>query len=315
MPDVDLGLLPTLEMVIRERSVTRAAYKLGVSQPTVSRILARLRHQLGDPLLVRTKGGVEPTPRALHIVEPLARALEEVRRALASELAFDPALATATFSLSLGDYESAVLLPGLYARVSVEAPRARLAIIPYRRAEAEEAVMAGKVHVAVGRFLNPAPALHQQQLFREDFVVGFRQGHPLATQTLSLAGLARFPHILISPGRPGDFTGLLDEAFAEAGLSRHVAVSLPHFLVAPALLLETDAVLLFPRHVARWAVAVSGLCIRALPIPTAGFCVTMLWHGRTHKDAGAVWLRRLLFEVAAGKASGPGATEFSACPP
>jgi len=298
MREVDLDLLPTLEMVIRERNVTRAAHKLGVSQPTVSRILAKLREQLDDPLLVRTKAGVEPTPRALHIVEPLARALEEVRRALASELTFDPTCATVTFCLSLGDYESSVLLPGLYAQVAAAAPGIRLAIIPYRRAEAEDAVVAGKVHLAIGRFVNPKPALHQQHLFSEEFVVGFRPGHPLATQTLSLAGLARFPHVLISPGRPGDFTGLLDETFAEAGLSRQVAVSLPHFLVAPDLLLRTDAVLLFPRHMARQAAVGSRLCIRSLPAIAQSFDVTMLWHTRAHRDASSIWLRGILCAVA-----------------
>jgi len=303
MREVDLGLLPTLEMVIRERNVTRAAYKLGVSQPTVSRILAKLRQQLDDPLLVRTKGGVEPTPRALHIVEPIARALEEIRRALASELAFDPVEATATFRLSLGDYESSVLLPGLYARVAAEAPRARLAIIPYRRAEAEEAVTSGKVHVAVGRFVAPKPALHQQHLFDEEFVVGFRKGHKLATQKLSLAKLTRFPHVLISPGRPGAFTGLLDETFARAGLSRHVAVSLPHFLVAPRLLLDTDAVLLFPRRIANRAALDQRFCVRALPTQVPGFPITMLWHTRTHSDPASVWLRRILVDVASEAAA------------
>lgn len=295
---LDLNLFPILEAVIREGNVTRAARKLGLSQPKVSRALAQLRAQLGDELMIRTRGGMEPTPRARLLLGPLSRALDDVRRAIALESGFEPRETHATFTVSMNDYESLMLLPALHARLVSEAPHARLSVHEFRRPIVEEALTNGTVQLAIARIANPAPHLHQRDLFTESFVLAMRRGHPLDRPHPTIAQIASVPHIIISPGGAGDLRGLFDSAIEAAGHSRRVVLSVPHFLAAPHVLASSDAVMVTPRRLAERYAELLPISIRPLPVPTDGFVVSMTWHLRVAADPAQRWLRRLVSDIA-----------------
>lgn len=295
---VDLNLLPIFLVLMRERSVTRTARFLGVSQPTVSRALATLREQLGDELLIRTRKGMEPTQRAEALVEPLTRALDEVQRALDVPTTFDPASSCVTFTLSIGDYESLVLLPTLYARFTTLAPQARLSVQYHRRPSVEEALNNGAVHLAIGRFVNAGTHFNQMKLFSDSFVVAMCRGHRLDKNPLSLKEFASAPHILISPGGTGDFRGLIDDELDAAKSPRIVTLSLPHFLAAPHILTTTNSVMAIPRRLIEPYLKSLEISIQPLPLRNKGFDISMMWHHRTHNDPACNWLRNQIMKIA-----------------
>jgi len=295
---LDLNLFPILEAVIREGNVTRAARKLGLSQPTVSRALIHLRAQLGDELMIRTRGGMEPTPRARLLLGPLSRALDDVRRAIALEAGFEPHETRATFTVSMNDYECMMLLPALHARLSKEAPHARLSVHEFRRPVVEEALTTGAVQLAIARIANPKPHLYQCDLFTESFVLAMRRGHPLDHSRPTMAQIVSVPHIMISPGGTGDMRGLFDSAIEAVGHSRRVMLSVPHFLAAQHVLASSDAVMVSPRRLARRYAELLPISIRPLPVPTNGFVVSMTWHLRVAADPAQRWFRQLVSEIA-----------------
>lgn len=302
--NLNLNLLPILEMLVRERNVTRAARRLGLSQPSVSRALAELRHQLGDELMIRTRVGMEPTPRALLLVAPLSRALEDVHRALALRVEFTPSSTTTTFTLSMGDYETLILLPDIYARFAVEAPQARLSVQAFRRPVVEEALNSGTVQLAIGRVIRPAAHLHQQALFEDKFVLVMRRGHPLEHEKLSLKSFVSVPHILISPGGGGDFRGLIDDQLDAVRESRTVTLSVPHFLAAPHLVASSDSIMAMPGKLAERYARLLPINVLPLPFKEDGFEITMTWHNRTDSDPAWQWFRGLVAEISASISAG-----------
>lgn len=302
--NLDLNLLPILEMLVRERNVTRAARRLGLSQPTVSRALAELRHQLGDELMIRTRVGMEPTPRALLLVAPLSRALEDIHRALDLRVAFTPSSTTTTFTLSMGDYETLILLPDIYARFAVEAPQARLSVQTFRRPVVEEALNSGTVQLAIGRVVGPAAHLHQLALFEDKFVLTMRRGHPLEQKKQSLKNFVSVPHILISAGGGGDFRGLIDDQLDAVREARTVTLSVPHFLAAPHLVAASDSIMAMPSRLAERYAQLLPITVLPLPFKDDGFEITMTWHNRTDSDPAWRWFRGLVEEISASISSG-----------
>ena len=290
----DLNLFPILETLVRERNVSRAARRLGLSQPTVSRALAHLRHQLGDELMIRTRNGMEPTPRALLLIEPLSHALDDVRRALDLRVAFKPETTEAVFTVSAGDYEAFVLLPKLYARFAADAPRARLSVKAFRRPVVEEALNDGRAQLAIGRVVGCASHLRQEVLFDDVFVLALRNGHPLACKKLTMKDFINASHILISPSGDGHFRGLIDDQLDLAGLSRTVTLSVPHFLAAPHIVASSDSIMAMPRRLAERYAQLLPICILPLPIKGDGFSITMTWHQRTERDPAWQWFRGLV---------------------
>ena len=299
---LDFNLLPILEMLVRERNVTRTAQRLGLSQPTVSRALAELRRQLGDELMVRTNVGMEPTPRALMLVGPLSRALEDIDRALDLRVDFLPRTTTMTFAISMGDYESLMLLPGLYARFSSEAPNARLSVLGLRRPAVEEALNIGSVQLAIGRVVGPAAHFRQSALFEDTFALTMRKGHPLEKKTLTLKRFIAYPHILIAPSGTSPFRGFIDEQLEAENERRTVALSLAHFLAAPHLLASSDSVSAMPRRLAEHYARLLPISVLPLPFASDRFTISMTWHKRTETDPAWAWLRGLVEDVSAALA-------------
>lgn len=298
---MDLNLLVALRALLEERHVTRAARRVGLSQPAMSHALARLRGLLDDPLLVRTSKGMQPSARASGIVRPLARALEDVERALAAPKAFDPTTSTQTFRIATNDYIELVVLPRLLATLSREAPGVdvRVASLGSR---AFEHLGEGRSDIAigvVGAMGEPIPprGIRSRRLLTDDFVCVVREGHPRLKKRLSLDDFVSLSHALVAPrGKSGS---VVDTALAKLGKTRRVAVEVPHFLVAPHIVRETDLILTLARRVARALAPLLGLRQLAPPLELPGFSMAMVWHERQHNDPAHVWLRAVVASAAA----------------
>lgn len=297
---LDLNLLVALRALLVERHVTRAAARVGVSQPAMSHALGRLRELLGDPLLVRTPGGMRPTPRAEAMTAPLERALEDIGRLIAAPAPFEPRLSTRKFRIASNDYMELVLFPRLLRRLWTEAPGIDVRIINLDTHAIEE-LDDGRLDLAMGVVGQLTSAqtprgLRSQALVSDSFVCVVRDEHPVVKKRLSLDDFVALPHALVAPR--GDTGSVVDSALARIGKKRRVAVEIPHFLVAPHVVREADLLLTLASRVAVTLAPLLGLRQLAPPLELPGFTMTMVWHERQHVDPAHVWLRDLIATVA-----------------
>ncbi len=299
---LDLNLLVSLDALLEERSVTRAAERVGVTQSAMSHALARLRVVTGDPLLVRGSGKMVATPRAEELGPPIRRALDDLARALRAPAAFDPKTARQRIRIGTSDYNELVLLPGVVARLAREAPGIELRVVPYVESAAD-LLGTGALDLVIAplRPQDETPGVFARKFLDETFVCVVRRGHPLAKKKLTLARYAAAAHALISPrGKEGSFA---DDALAALGLSRRVAVTVPHFLVAPHLVASSDLLLTLAARVAEVLAGPLGLVVLQLPaeLRMPGFSMAAIWHERTQSDPAQRWVRELIVDVGRGR--------------
>jgi DNA-binding transcriptional LysR family regulator len=291
----DMNLLVALDALLAERSVTRAAARIGISQSAGSHALARLRALTGDEILVRGRDGMVPTLRAETIAVPLRRALAEIASALSPPQAFDPKTARVRVLLGTSDYAGLVLLPRVIARLAREAPGVELRVVPIG-AEPASALASGAIDMAIAPFgpSDDRPGIRARRLLRDRFVCVVRSGHALAKRRLTLARFVAASHALISPR--GEEGGYVDDALARLGMRRRVAVAVPHFLVAPYIVASSDLVLTLAERIANLLARPLGLAVLAPPpeLGLAGFTMSTLWHDRTHDDPARRWLREVI---------------------
>lgn len=292
---LDLNLVRALDALLTERHVTRAAARLSLTQSAASRALARLREELGDPILVRgPSGALLPTARAEQLAPVVRRALEELAAAWRGET-FEAKTSQRRFTVSGADYAELVLLPGLAARLAELAPGVTLGFVPMPN-DLAGALASGEVDAILVPGALGGGGLYQRHLFDESFVVAMRAGHPAASGKLTLDRFCALSHLLIAPrGNPG---GAVDNALAAMGRRRHVAVSVPHFLVAPHVIAASDLVITMAMRMVAVFSTMFELVTRAPPLPVPGFSIHLQWHERTHADAGHRWFREQLAHVA-----------------
>lgn len=284
---LDLNLLVTLDVLLSEHNVTRAAERLHYSQPSVSVHLARLREIFDDPLLLPGPRGMRPTARAESLREPLREALAALERAVAPEHPFDPAVATNTWRIAATDYsESTVLLPAL-AALRQAAPGTRVAVVEMVPSNLVRQAERGDIDLAFHTTDGSAESLHRVPLFTERYVLVGRAGHPKLRRKPTLAQFCALEHVIVSPDG-GGFFGVTDAALAAAGASRRVALSVPHFLYVAAVVARTDLVAMLP---ARLALDNPALQVVDSPVEVPGYEMSMLWHERLHRDPAHRWLR------------------------
>jgi DNA-binding transcriptional LysR family regulator len=295
--NVDLNLLAVLDALLDELNVTRAAARLGYTQPTVSGMLRRLRDVLGDPLFVRAQRGLLPTPRAQALALPLKQWLAESRHLVAPEK-FDPATSQATFSISSNDYMQYALLVPFVASLRREAPELRLAVTPAVIVGLGEALAAGQIDFALTIPEFALPELRSRLLYRERYVVAVRRKHPLArSKAISIETFCHYDHVVVSP-TGGSFEGPTDRALARLKRRRTVRYSVPSFLLLPEILQTDDLIALIP---ARLLDALDGKLVQLKPpIDVPGFDVIAVWHPRVDSDAAHRWLRSHLTQIAKG---------------
>ena len=287
---LDLNLLVTLDVLLEEHNVTRAAERLNFSQPSVSVHLAKLRDVFGDPLLLPGPRGMRPTAKAQALREPLREALDALQRAVAPTSPFDPAAATHTWRIAATDYaESTIILPML-AGLRAAAPGTRLAIVeavpPRLARQAEQGDIDIGFHTSEG-----APeGLRRRVLFAERYVLVGRAGHPKLKRRPTLAQFCKLEHVIVSPDG-GGFFGVTDETLAKVGLARKVVLSVPHFLFMQSVLASTDLVGMLPARLVRGSDA---LRMVEPPVEVPGYEMAMLWHERVHRDPAHQWLREFI---------------------
>lgn len=292
--NVDLNLLVALDALLAERNVTRAARRLGLSQPALSAQLARLRDLLGDPLLLPAHRGMIPTQRALELQEPLHRVLEQVRGVLRAGSTFDPAATTLTVSIAASDYgQYAVLMP-LAATLTRQAPGLRLAFRTLDAATLDVQMERGEVDLALMTPQSAPERLRMRVLFHERYVAIVRRDHPAVGDTLDLETYCALDHIMVSP-QGGGFVGPADAALAAHGRTRRVTRSAASFLMVPELVERSDMVALVPERIARNRA--DRLRLFEPPVPVPGFDLAMVWHDRTGDHPAQQWLRARLLDA------------------
>lgn len=292
---VDLNLLVALQALLTERSVTRAAKACGLTQPAMSNALARLRDVLGDPLLVRTPGGMQPTPRAESLQAPLASALGQIEAEVLKTKAFAPETCDLTFRVATQDYEQLVLLPALTARLAKIAPKVRLEFSTPRDRLPVDDLASGRIDLMIGVQTESHAGLFRAELLEDKFLCVMHEKHPEAKARLTLARFAALEHLLISPY--GGMSGYVDEALAAYGLERSVKIAVPHFALAPFVLLDSPYVLTLPQRTAELFARHLPLKLVKPPLEIPGFTEHLHWHERTNKDPAHKWFRSLLLSL------------------
>ncbi|MBY4732047.1 LysR family transcriptional regulator [Cupriavidus pauculus] len=287
---LDLNLLVTLDVLLSEHNVTRAAERLHYSQPSVSVHLARLREIFDDPLLLPGPRGMRPTARAEALREPLREALAALEQAVAPEAPFEPASAANTWRIAATDYsESTVLLPALPG-LRQAAPGTRVAVLEMAPARLARQAEQGDIDLAFHTTHDSPQTLHRKALFTERYVLVGRAGHPKLRRKPTLAQFCALEHVMVSPDG-GGFFGVTDEALATAGASRRVVLSVPHFLYVAAVLAGSDLVAMLPERLVRDNAA---LQVVEAPVDVPGYEMSMLWHERSHRDPAHRWLREFI---------------------
>ncbi|WP_122282888.1 LysR family transcriptional regulator [Pseudomonas syringae group genomosp. 3] len=292
-PDIralDLNLLKALDALLDERSVTRAADRLSLTQPAVSGMLNRLRESFDDALFVRAQRGIVPTLRAEQLATPVKQLLADIESMLRPQ-AFNPLTACMTVKVASTDYAlRAVVVPFLNA-LRKQAPNVRVSIQPVNGQELVAQLDRGDIDLVLITPENMTPGLHAVPLFDEDYVCAMRTDHPDAVQgRLSLDRFCALDHVLVSPAG-GGFHGVTDDALERLGRTRRVTVSVTSFLVVPEMLLASDLMAVVPR---RLAAGNAGLALLEPPVEIPGFRKTLAWHERTHRDEGHRWVRSLM---------------------
>ncbi|MBC8068957.1 MAG: LysR family transcriptional regulator [Deltaproteobacteria bacterium] len=279
--DLDLNLLVTLDAVLGERSVARAAKRLHVTPSAVSNALARLRIALGDPLLARSGRGIVPTPRALQLAPALARALAELD-AIVHDGGFDPASSTRRFTLAIADAGQLTLVPRLVAALAHAMPRARLRVVAVETLLSSGGLAGSEVDVAIGR-MQRGTGVHTELLYDERMVLVVRARHPRAGVRLGKAELGALAHVDVHVVA-GRSSGQVNALYARAGLAREIAAVVPSFTAAAGVAARSLLAATIPQALLEVLGPTLGLRAVVGPIPAVSMPMHLGWHERTHLD-------------------------------
>ncbi|MGO8845752.1 MAG: LysR family transcriptional regulator [Methylocella sp.] len=288
-----MNLLYAFKLLMEERSVSRAAEKMFISQPAMSHILQRLRSQLNDPVLVKTTAGMKPTLRALALLQPIKAVLKEVEQILQSPEKFSPATSQNRFVIVTSDYVQFILLPKLTESINKHAPNIEIHIQQPTSKLPEAAIEEEEIDLVIGfdAIFNLPSYIGRETLFSDKIVCIAKQDHPnIGEPEISLEQFMASKHMLISPRGAG--TGLIDDYLGARGLARKISLVVPNFLPAPWIVANTDLLLSLPSRIAEQFVRLAPLKILPIPIDLPTYELIMIWHPRQEKEPAHQWLRR-----------------------
>ena len=291
--ELDLNLLRVFDAVLRDRGVTAAANRLGLTQPAVSNALARLRKAFGDALFVRTPAGMEATPFARGVAEPVRQALALLESALAHGAGFEPASASRAFRFYMSDLGQVEFLPPLVERVQRVAPAVRLEAVAFDPEDIADALGSGTLDVAMGFLPGLGAPIARRALFRDPYLCLMRADHPV--DRLTKKRFLEASHALVTYRGGGH--RVIEEALERAGVARRIALRVPHFTVMPMVLERTDLILTLPARVARVYEQRGRFKALEPPVPIPAAQVAVHWHQRFDNDPGNRWLREQLIEL------------------
>lgn len=300
---LDLNLLRVFDEVMAERSLTRAAHKLSITQPAVSNAMRRLRDVVEDELVVRSGQGVEPTPIGLALWTPVREALTQLQESLAPGR-FDPATAKSIFVLAMADATAATLLPALVGIIEREAPGVSIRVLPLTTRDPRRLLEEEAADMAVGYFPSALAdltaraqsgdvvAFDSRRLYDGEYVCVMRQGHPLAAEPLTLDAYCAARHMLVSfSGRP---FGFIDEALASLGRERKVVITVNQFFTAGRVVMDSDLLTVLPRHFVPVTGLADTLVQKTLPLDVPAVHVDAFWRRRDARQAAMMWLLHAL---------------------
>ncbi|MFJ5486792.1 LysR family transcriptional regulator [Hansschlegelia beijingensis] len=298
----DLNLLPIFVALMEERSVTRAADRLGMTQPALSNALSRLRVMMQDQLFIRERYGVQPTPIALELAPVIAEALARLDDAVLGQQDFDPAKAERLFAIAPNGYVEFAIVPAIIARLGRDAPGVKLRLIPYGNDLVETGVSSGATALALGRIVDPPDNLVVTHLLDDGLACVVRADHPEIGDRISREQFERLKHINVVP--PGRMRAGLFQALSQQQLRRDVAISVTNFFAVVEMIAVTDYCATLPKLICRRVAHDRRLKVLSAPVDLGTFPVEMAWHVRYRHDAAHRWLRSLIAEVAAAIQSG-----------
>jgi DNA-binding transcriptional LysR family regulator len=291
---LDLNLLVTLEALLVQQNVTKAAASLHLSQPAVSAQLSRLRDVFDDPLLIPAQRGMTPTAKAVELLEPLRQALDQVRATVATHRNFDPAKGKLTVVIACTDYLQAAVVKPLVVELRTQAPGVHVALRNLDTLQLEAQLARGDVDLALMTPQAASPRLRTRHLFDERYVLIGRRNHPRLRDGITVEEFAQLEHVIVSL-RGGDFVTAVDNVLAALGLRRNVVLSAASFLFVPEIVAQSDFVSLVPERLVNDRA--DKLKLIDCPFPVEGFEVGMVWHERSHGHSGQRWIREAIVSL------------------
>lgn len=292
LADIDLNLLVVFHEMFQTRNVSQVAKRLGLSQPTVSNALARLRKSCGDELFVRTAQGMQPTPYALRLSEPISHALAGVTDALEQREAFDAATSRRRFVIAMTDVGEIHFMPTLVDLCRRIAPHVGISSVRASAVNWQQEMETGQIDLAIGAFADLAQTLYQRRLFSQHYVTMFRRPHRFEKGKLELKDFLAARHLLVtSQESPYD---QINARLEKAGIARSVNYRVPHFTAVPYIIAVSDMVATVPAKLAQQACEPFGLGYVTPPLRLPALHTNILWHRRYHRDGGNQWLREAI---------------------
>ena len=294
MDALDFRLLSVFDEIYKTRSVSAAALALDLGQPAVSVALAKLRHQLGDPLFVRTSSGMEPTPFGEGLVRPVRAVLEALDLVHGHRNEFAPATSDRSFRICMTDISQLVLLPKLWESLRRSAPGIRIEIFPLS-SDTAQLLESGQADLSLGFMPQLEAGFYQQVLFRQYFVCMVGAGHPRIKDALTLAQYEAEDHVVISAS--GSAPLIIDREIERQGIKRRIALKIPSFLGAALLVEHTEHLVTIPSRLGDVLQGRGAFRIFAVPFTLPSYEVKQYWHERYHQDPGSRWLRGVISEL------------------
>jgi DNA-binding transcriptional LysR family regulator len=288
---IDHRLLRVLCAVVETRSVSRAATSLGITQPTASYLLGRLRGLLRDPLFLKSNGGMTPTPKTFALYSEIRKGLDILDAAF-DPATFDPAHSERKFRLAMIDIGELVFLPPILHRLQAVAPGVTIESIPVPLDRIPRALGLGDIDFSIGNMSDICASTAHRTAFREHYVAIMRPGHPRARARLTRKLFETLDHISIASPYTGHRT--VEQVLAEHGIRRTPKLTVPNYTSVPDVIAQTDLIVVAPSRVARAFVGSHGLKSRALPIPLPAFSVRVHWSARHEANLAYAWMRELL---------------------
>lgn len=295
LEDIDLNLLVVFKHLLAERSVSRVAEVLDLSQPAVSNALARLRKLLGDELFLRTPSGMEPTPFSEQLAESVTYGLGMIHGALNQRSSFDPATSDRAFVMGMTDVGEIYFLPRLMERLKRDAPGVTVSTVRNTAVNLRDEMEAGKVDLAIGLLPQLKAGFFQRRLFKQRYVCLLREGHKLAKRKMSLTEFSAAEHLLVVAEGTGH--GKVDEVLKRSGVERKVMLTVPHFVAVGHILQATDLVATVPERLAGRMAEPFGLVAVPHPATLPEVAINLFWHAKYHKAPANQWLRALVSEM------------------
>lgn len=296
---LDLNLLLVFHQLMIERRVSATADTLGVSQPAISNALRRLRLLLGDDLFIRAARGMEPTPFAERIAQPIAHALDTINEALSNKPAFEPATSDRAFTLGMTDIGEIYLMPRLLARLGDLAAGVTLSTVRNSAVDIREEMERGHVDAAIGLLPHLQGGFFRQRLFTQKYVCVMGGHHPLAANdSLTIEDFSAADHVVVVAAGTGH--GEADKLMQRKGIIRRVRLTVPHFVAVGHILHSSDLIATIPERLATQLAEPFHLRYFAHPVVLPEPSIDLFWHAKMHRDPANQWLRRLIFELFSG---------------